>query len=264
MDSVSLNRKKWTEEEIKFLEDKWGMVSVKGIAKTLGRSFEAVKLKAQRLGLMDPRFCYDGITLNQLAQAINTDYRMVKGWVDLYGLPAKKKIFVKEARVYVVKYDEFWNWAEANKQMIDFSRIEKNILGPEPAWVEDKRNADIIKSRKIKKSNNDAWSEEEDNILKGMLNAYCYTYPEIANRVKRSEGAVKRRIRDLGLKARPVRQNNHVKYTNDEVQLIESLLTKGHCLEDIASRINKSALGVRGKLERMGYKFKNGVPYKVS
>lgn len=116
--------------------------------------------------------------------------------------------------------------------------------------------------RKIKKSNYNPWSSEEDNILKGMLSVYKYTYPEISQRLNRSEGAIKRRIRDLGLKMRPVRLNNHVKYTPEEVDLVVELFDKGHCLEDIAHRINKSALGVRGKLERMGYKFKNGVPIK--
>jgi DNA-binding NarL/FixJ family response regulator len=162
----------------------------------------------------------------------------------------------------VVQYKDFWKWAEKNKQMLDFSKIEKGILGPEPAWVEVKRNADFIKKRKIKKSVNDPWTTEEENILRGMLNAYTYTYPEIAQRLNRSEGAIKRRILDLGLKARPIRFPNHTKYTPQEVELIVSLFDKGHCLEDIASRINKSALGIRGKLERMGYKFRNGVPFK--
>lgn len=97
-----------------------------------------------------------------------------------------------------------------------------------------------------------------------MLNAYKYTYPEISQRINRSEGGIKKRIQKLGLKARPVRLNNHGKYTQDEVNLIVNLLDKGHCIEDIAHRINKSAHGVRGKLKRMGYKFRNGVPMKIA
>jgi hypothetical protein len=252
----------WTNEEEIYLQDKWGIISIKGIAKSLGKSIQSVKLKAQRMGLGDARFSYEGITLNQLSKAINISYGILTHWVDLYDFPARKKVFAISNKVLVVQYKDFWKWAEKNRQMLDFTRIEKGILGPEPVWVESKRNADLIKKRKIKKSVNDPWTEEEENILKGMLNAYKYTYPEIAQRLNRSEGAIKRRILDLGLKARPIRLPNHTKYTPQEVELIVSLFDKGHCLEDIASRINKSALGIRGKLERMGYKFRNGVPFK--
>lgn len=256
-------RKEWTKEEVDYLQDKWGSVSIKGIAKSLDRSINSVRLKAGKMGLIDPRFSFDGITINQLAVALGIPYSHVKNWMKLYDFPAKKKVFAQTERVWIVSYQDFWNWAEKNKQMIDFSKFEKNILGPEPDWVTDKRNADIIKSRKIKRSNNHAWTDEEDRLLRSMLNAYKYTYPEISQRINRSEGAIKRRIRDLGLKQRPVRLNNHVKYTDEEVKMIVEMFDKGHCLEDIAHRINKSALGVRGKLERMGYKFKNGVPIKT-
>lgn len=254
--------KPWTDEETQYLEGRWGNVSIKAIANYLGRSLEAVKCKAQRIGLSDPRQHFDGITCNQLADALNVSYSLVKNWMRLYEFPARKKVFATQSKVWVVSYEHFWDWAEENKQMIDFSRVEENILGPEPDWAKEKRNADRIKKTKIKKSNSHPWTLEEDNILKGMLSSYKYTYPEISERLKRSEGAVKRRIRDLGLKARPVRLNNHIKYTQEEVDLIVSLFDKGYCLEDIANRINKSALGVRGKMERMGYKFRNGVPVK--
>lgn len=250
----------WTQDEIAYLEDRWGNASIKRIATHLNRSVSAVKQKAHRMGLDDASLHYDGITLNQLAEATNISYSILKNWVKLYGFPAKKKLFVEQNRVYVVKYDDFWKWAEANKQMINFSKIEKYSLGPEPDWVDEKRKADLSEARRIKKSHNYAWSKDEDRELEHLLNAYRYTYPEIAKRLHRSEGAVKRRIRDLGLKARPIRLENHIKYTIEDIALMKDMYDKGYCLEDIAERINKSALGVRGKFERMGYRFKNGVP----
>ncbi|MCB5935445.1 hypothetical protein LI012_06145 [Caldibacillus thermoamylovorans] len=39
----------WTEEEVRYLEDRWGSVNVKGIAKGLDCSIYAVKSKATRL-----------------------------------------------------------------------------------------------------------------------------------------------------------------------------------------------------------------------
>ena len=67
---------------------------------------------------------------------------------------------------------------------------------------------------------------------------------------------------DLGIRYRPERLPNHNKYTHEEVQYILKALREGRSFEEMAEKLNRSALGIRGKLERMGYKFKNGVPYK--
>lgn len=151
---------------------------------------------------------------------------------------------------------------EKNKHMIDFSKVERLSLGPEPEWVEKKRKADQIKKLRVPKPHNTPWSKDDEAKLIWMLKQFKYTYPEIATELNRTQGAVKRRIYDLGLKARPVRLPNHNKYTKEDERIIVEMLEKGYCFEEIANRLNRSSLGVRGKAERMGYKFKNGVPYR--
>jgi hypothetical protein len=261
---IELSRKPWTEEEVDYLESNWGSLSINGIAKHLNRSFHSVKMKARRLGLSDPLLHFDGITLHQLSSVLNISDTVLRHWVKQYDFPAKQKLFVKERRVLVVKYKDFWDWAKRNKQMIDFSRLEPNILGPEPSWVKEKRKADQIKNIHLSKTKRTPWSKDEDAWLKWMLKKFKYTYPEIAAELKRSQGAIKRRIKDLGLKERPVRLPNHFRYTEEEVKLLIDLYEKGYSFEVIGKMLNKSALGVRGKLERMGYKFRNGVPIKMA
>lgn len=316
--------KSWTEKEKEFLEDQWGKLTLPGLAKKLGRTEQAIKLKARRLGMGDARQHYNGFTLHSLATILGIDYKKIVNWVDRYDFPVKEKAFVRE-KVMVVSEKDFWKWAEANKEMIDFSKVESNTFGLEPQWMKDKRNADIIKARKIKKANETHWSDEEDKILIGMLKAMCYTYTDIARRINRSEGGIKVRIQKLKLKLRPVkaqkvypdelvnRPNNNFRkpytneekqlirdmckakctiieidkalgsersfsslknqvkklgvkpqpmdeYTDEQVNLIVTLLGKGHSIADIAERVDRTANGVRGKLERMGYHFKNGVP----
>ncbi|WP_440898173.1 hypothetical protein ACS127_17380 [Amphibacillus sp. Q70] len=253
----------WTDEEISFLQERWGLTSIRRIALKLGRSENAVKLKAQRLGLGDARTHYDGITLNQLSLVLNTHYSILKNWTKIYGFPAKTKVFALKDEVLVVTYKDFWKWAKENKHMLDFSRLERLSLGPEPIWVAEKRKADQIKKQYVPKPHNTPWSRTDDEKLKWMLNKFEYTYPRIAVELNRSQGAIKRRIYDLDLKARPIRLPNHIKYTKEEEDLIVDLLDKGYCFDVIATRMNKSALAVRGKAERMGYRFKNGVPYKL-
>lgn len=256
--------KTWTDEDVAYLEEKWGVLSREGIAKGLGRTVLAVQLKASRLGLGDPLTHIDGITVSQLSHVLNTHYGILKNWIKKYDMPAKQKKVAREQRVWIISYEDFWKWAEKNKQMLDFSRLDRLALGPEPNWVEEKRKADQIKLLHKPKPHNTPWSEAEDSKLKWMLDQYKYSYSEIADELKRSQGAIKRRMLDLGLKARPVRLYNHNKYTTEEEQKIIEMLEKGYCFEEIASCLgeHRSALGVRGKVERMGYKFKNGVPYK--
>ena len=57
-------RKKWTQEELDFLEEKWGVLSKKLIAKKLNRSLNSVIVKAVRLGLGGYINARDEITLN--------------------------------------------------------------------------------------------------------------------------------------------------------------------------------------------------------
>lgn len=258
---VLSHHKKWSPEELEYLENSWGSTSIKGIARKLGRSFNAVKVKAQRIGLSDPREHYDGLTINRLAELLNVDHSIIITWINRNGFPAKYKVFAMSAKVLVVTWKDFWKWAEKNKQAIDFSKVEEGYLGPEPDWLAEKRKADQLRNMRVKKS---PWTKEEEAILKQMLNAFQYTYSDIAKRLHRSEAAVKRRILDLGIKQRPISKGNHIRYTNEEVEQLVSMYAKGYDIDTIAHRLNKSALGVRGKLERMGYRFTNGVPTKIA
>lgn len=255
--------KRWTQEEIDILQDSWGAISLTGIANRLGRTATAVRIKSQKIGLGDPLKHIDGITINQLSEVLNVHYGNLKNWINKYGLPAKQKRLAESQQVWIIAYDDFWKWAEKNKQMLDFARMERLSIGPEPDWVDVKRKADKIKLQHKPQPHNTPWSEADDKKLIWMLDQHKYTYPEIAEEIKRSQGAIKRRMLDLGLKARPVRLRNHNKYSDEEVEKIIKMMNKGFCFEEIASRLgeNRSALGVRGKVERMGYRFKNGVPY---
>ena len=48
--TLQLFTKKWADADVEYLENSWGDVAISTIAKKLGRSVNAVKLKAQRLG----------------------------------------------------------------------------------------------------------------------------------------------------------------------------------------------------------------------
>lgn len=198
-------KKKWTEKEEAYLQDKWGTVSIKGLSKALGRSENAIIVRAQRLGCGAHLAGDTRISLNQLMLAIYgknmlgyTSDRLIR-----YGLPVKWHV-VKKNRFRVIDIDAFWKWAEDNKSILDFSRFEKYGLGAEPDWVDVKRKADY-KKLQLHGRHNAAWTKTEDDKLRYLLSKGTYTYSDLAAELRHSEGAIKRRILDLGINKKPVR-----------------------------------------------------------
>jgi transposase-like protein len=251
-------RGNWTDEDVFYLQDNWGSKSVTLISKHLDRPYDVVRRKAVELGLLNPTLHYDGITVRLLSMVIGISSSTLKNWITQFGFPAKQKVFAKKQRVYVVSIEEFWKWAENHKHLINFSRLEPLILGKEPEWVKEKRQIDVKKYRERK-----PWTDEDKSRLISMVHSFQYTYPEMAAILKHSESSIKRKLRDLNVKARPLGLDKTVKYTVEEIQTILSLLDKGYGFNAIADTLNedkprnahKSASGIRGKLERMGFTF---------
>lgn len=249
----------WTEEEENYLADNWGAISVKTIAKNLNRTENAILVRVARLGLGPFLDNGDYITLNQLRvelRGTNTGGSYtINQWLDK-GLPVKTRK-VKKCSFKVVYLDEFWDWAEMNSTLIDFSKLEPLAIGKEPKWLEDQRKADKEKTF-FKKS---PWTEGEDRQLEKMLNEYRYTYRELSLKLQRTEGAIKRRMIDLKIVARPLRMSNHNPWSEEETEKLIDLYHKGHCNNTMANYINRSAQACGGKVERL---IKEGVLFPRS
>ena len=236
--------KRWTKQEMEYLDFHWGSMSIPAIAKKLGRSVVAVQGKAYRMGYTCHIHSGQLITLNMLADAINKKCQTISTtWVKR-GLPVKyRKSINRQYRM--IDIDEFWAWAEHHKSLIDFSKIEENILGKEPEWVKEARHVSFVSRRNTQK-----WTSADDTKLKFMLSQYKYTYADIAEELNRTEGAVKRRIFDLKIKQRPLR-NEVRKWTDKEKQVVLSMLNSGYSFEQIANTLDRTALAVRGMYERL-------------
>ena len=240
----------WTEEELAYLKQSWGIVSTVGIAKHLNRSLEAVKLKASRLKLGPSSLSGDYITLNQLLIAVrghNSGRSWVtESWSKKRGLPIHKKRICRE-KISVVYLDEFWEWAEKNRSFIDFSKFEPLSLGAEPAWVAEQRKKDFNAFAIQRK---DPWTPEEDSRLLMLLRQHKYGYAEMSDMLHRSAGAIQRRCQDLGVKERPVKADNHgatAKWTEEHIRILTQGIKQGDSWGAIARRIGKSEKAVRGK-----------------
>ncbi|MCO5525151.1 helix-turn-helix domain-containing protein [Enterococcus faecalis] len=246
--------RKWTSEEIEYLSENYGSTTMETLVKVLERTPSAIKNKVARLNL--GRWysnAYD-VNLNEFAIAMNVTHQTLTRWSKLYDFPISRKRFQKTYFHFVV-LEDFWKWAEKHKNIVQWNKLEKHLLGAEPEWVDEMRTSKFRStdlSTKKKK-----WSKDEIEKLRWMLNQYKFTYPEICQELGRSHGAVKRKIHDLGIKQRPVYLPNTKKYSTEEVNEILRLYEKGYSFKQISTKLGRSEAGVRGKIERMGYTFTN-------
>ena len=216
----------WTPEEEQYLEDHWGTISIPGIAKKLGRTVHAVKVRATRMGLGEMLGSGDYVTFNQLMLALTDNaqsysYQM-ESWVRRRGFPIHTKR-VDKCVWRVVYLDEFWKWAEQHRKDFQAFSLQRK----------------------------DPWTSDEDSRLKMLLKQHKYGYAELSELLHRSEGAIVRRCRDLGLKERPVRADNHGKdsvWTTADYQALAEGIRHGDSYPVIGKAVGRSEKAVRGKV----------------
>lgn len=242
---MSRLNKTWTADEIDYLVSAWGNVNMATITKHLDRSECAIRLKAGKLNLGP--FLTNGyryITISNLYKLIRANSSIAyfkTSWIKNRNLPTHNISRSSKTNFTVVYIDEFWMWAEKNQYFLDFSKLERYQLGPEPDWVNQKREADILRNSFIKAT---PWTNREDNLLKELLKKQKYGYKELSQILCRSEGAIQRRINDLNIKYRPVKADNHNKWSDEEYAILSNMIKNGSKYEQISDVIGRSAKAI--------------------
>lgn len=180
-------RRNWTQEEIDFLKENIGVLKLSTIAKKLDRSYEAVSIKLKRLGMANTKNLTGMMTMGELARHLNVDRNIVKRWVDHHGLPCTVKVTRLSKKFYFIDTIDFWQWAEKNKEKIDFSKIEEHAILPEPAWVKKERIKDKnAKKKRVYKK----WTTKEYKLMV-QLREEGYTYNEIGKTLGRTPECIR-------------------------------------------------------------------------
>lgn len=242
-------KRSWTQEEKQYLEDNWGTLSVGTIAKNLNRSKTGIEVMKSRMGLGAFLESGDYVSWNTLIKALgmSSSGYMSKSWIQNRGFPVHNKK-VGSNSFKVVRLEEFWEWAERNRDLLDFSKFEANTLGMEPEWAKTKRRHDIEKNRKYITT---PWTAAEDKKLIRLLKKKKYSYEELSRELRRTNGAINRRIHTLGLEERPIKADNHIKWTEEEFHIIGEMIKAGSGYEAMAQQIGKSAKAIRGRVYSM-------------
>lgn len=244
----------WTEAELDRLREEWGMYSVGTLAKRLNRSECAIILMARRLCLGAHLRSSDLISINVLLQELGLSkkgggYSWNVDKLKNAGLPIHMHK-VKNCSFRMVDIEEFWTFAEKNRHMFDFSKLEENVLGAEPAWVKVKRAEDFKKACVVNPKKH-PWTEAEEKELLRLLRTYRYTCTEIAERLHRSEGSIVRRMQDLGIKERPLIADKNGKWTEEDLQTVARMIKSGSNYEVMSGVLGKSAKAIRGRVFNM-------------
>lgn len=168
-------RRKWTAEEEAYLLSKYLNQSVKTTAKNLKRTEASVKRKAAKLKL---NHYLDNISAKAIAKCFGCDVSVVIRWIEKFGLPANK-IKIRDFYRYSIDSMDFWEWANNNRSLINWSNYENHSLAPQPDWVQEEIKTNKT-PRSRKRFNNFEKAEIEHLLRRGL------TCEEVAEKIGRS------------------------------------------------------------------------------
>ena len=168
-------RRDWTEQEEKYLKRYYLHQPSETTARKLNRSIYSARRNASKMRL--PHYT-DQLNAKTLAKCFDCDVSVILRWIQKYGLPVRKVVCKNQTR-YSVSANDFWEWAENNKNLINWSRYEQKSIIPEPEWVrEEIRNYKTPMSRK-------KYTEEEKEKIRFLLKKGM-NYKKISEEIGRS------------------------------------------------------------------------------
>lgn len=187
---------KYAPEDIQLIKDQLGTQSLSTIARRLNRSITGLEVKITRMGLSHTKSYTGMLTAGELAKILNVDRNTVMQWILNHELDSLQRITRNNKKFTFINIDEFWEWADKNREKIDFSKLEPNALPPEPEWVADER--------KIEKqvTSYKGWTKQEEKLL---MEYYCCgkTLHEIADQLGRTRESIRKKIKRLAQKTFP-------------------------------------------------------------
>ena len=240
------DRRKWTVEEETLLSDLWGVKSIEYIAKKMKRTVFSIKVKAVRMELGPMiRNNYDVITISDMVDLLNVSRdRITDSWVKL-GLKLKKTKLTNKMSYYTISWKDLMDFLETNQNEWDSRNVEKNMLGLEPEWLQEKRKRDTLENPLWYRK----WTEEEIKKAESLFKS-GKTYQEISSIIDRSEWAVANLLRNLGYSYMLPQywKGKEIKYLRENYQDMT--------YQEIAEELGRTAKAITAKAEELGFQKK--------
>lgn len=119
----------WTSEEDAFLRENRPYQTIEEIAERLGRSRDAIKVRAGRIGAVSPRHAPGYLSGNQIAKLLGVDSHKPPCWIDLGILPGESFPYQGQMKRRV-KISVFKRWLirPTSWVYIDVKRIKNSSM----------------------------------------------------------------------------------------------------------------------------------------
>ncbi|MDY6867466.1 MAG: hypothetical protein SVT56_06115 [Chloroflexota bacterium] len=148
------NQTRWAPEEDRYLRENLGRKPLKQIAKELGRSVNALKVKFTRLGYNAPTKISGWLTLNKASKVLGVDAHATKGWF-LHGILPGRYAYVRSNDIVMIKLDDLKYWAtrpqhwpyfDVNRMAPGYLRrlVEKAQARWGDEWLTTRQVADLL------------------------------------------------------------------------------------------------------------------------
>ena len=179
--------KRWSNEEIRYLEDNWYHVTTKYIANKLKRTESSVSTKAYKIGLSTKMLYYSvyevslmlGVSKAKITRNINN------GKLRAY----KDRTLHKR---FSIKEEDLKEWMINNQDAWDSRKLTVNFFSTKDEWFKAKVEKD--KKKSIRKG--EAYTEEEDKAIVYMYR-HNYSVSEIGKHIGRDKKSILNRLEKI-------------------------------------------------------------------
>ena len=174
--------RRWTEEELEKLERYNGTCTCAVMAKRLGRSPEAVKLKMNRIGLLGFAQSTELLTAYQIFKAYGINYRKLERWQRL-GLKKKR---ISGYNTY--RQEDLYKFMKSHPEEWDATKVTDDSLFMNEPWFLQKRKDDRVGPKKRKE-----WTPCD---VSHLILRYKQGMPirQIAEEMGRTESSIKNKM----------------------------------------------------------------------
>lgn len=174
------------QNDWKYIQENIGHLSLKTIARNLGKSVNAVEMTLYRkTGATNTKVYTGKVTAGELANILKVERNTVMGWIRKHGLKYSRQVTHSHKIFTFIDVEEFWDWCFNNLHRVDLSQVEPYVLLPQPSW--------FAKERKKKKTTNyKAWTIQEERRLLQLIQS-GESQKEIAKILNRTPDSIQKK-----------------------------------------------------------------------
>lgn len=201
----------WSNDEVSYLRNHIGYIPLEKIAITLNRTVTAIERKMERMkiSIQSVQMDKNSVSFNQLSQILQIDSKSIKRWISKYRFPAiELKLKATSIQIlYYVSVEKFWEWANKHRQVINWHKLERRALLPEPKWLKEVLREVVIEKNK-------SWTKQEDVLVWSMYYFENLNMKNIAEKQNRTAVSIEKRLKRLREKGFAKEMSCHTpKYT---------------------------------------------------